>query len=433
MGNFGTNDLQRASIEKRTLALADQFVHDNTLTLTNSMDFYTLASLVRNLDDVEVEITLLSLYRMDLDLNTSSEILPILSRFEELTLDDCDGTHLDAVISGILCESSIQRLRVFSQILDDRIYTALEAGLTNSRLIDLSLTIDMPKEATEHLCAGINQSCLKTLVFDQCEIYFDAVEVLCDCFRENKCLEVLKLEHCGLRDDEVASLLRAVKDHPTLLDLSVRMNHMYEEGIEAAMELLQCTPRLQQLDLAQQNPGVLNLEKLAHALHGNRTLIHLNLEENFLKDAHIAALTETLSTNTTLRKINLRNCELKDAGLLLLAACLGDFPSLTHLGLKENNFRVQLNHQQLMESLRHNHILQVLELDDENWIPEHLKFHLFLNQAGRKFLSQETIPLSFWPFILERVKRLFDSEKEYHFGESDIIFELLQGPALLER
>lgn len=333
------NDLKRASIEKRTLAIADRYVHDNTLALTKSMDFYTLANLVRNLDDVESEMTILSLYRMDLDFNYAHEVLPILERFDEIILEDCEGSHLHMIISSAMKQASIRRFRIFSQVLDPHVDEALETGLKNSTLVDLSLTIEMPRETTERLCLGINHSRLQKLSLDQCEVYVDAVEVLCDCFRSNPSLQVLRLEHCRFRDYEIAELVRSVKDHPSLLELSVRMNRVLDEGVEACAELLQCTPRLERLDLSQQDPGFLDLRPLAESLRINRTLTHLNIQENYLNDAHIPALVESLSVNTTLRHLNLENCELKQEGLSLLMNSLGNWTTLTHLHLKENNFR----------------------------------------------------------------------------------------------
>jgi hypothetical protein len=428
------SDRQRGSIEKRTLAIADQYIHDDTVALTSAMDLYTVANLVRNLDDLENdELRILSLYRMDLDLNYSHEVNNIFSRFEEVILDDCEGTHLDTVIKSVLEEAKIKRFHFFSQILDPQVDLALERGLANSNLGVLSLTVEMPRTTAEHLCVGINQSRLKELILDQCEIYVDAMGILCDCFRANQRLEVLKVEHCSLRDGEVADLVRSVKEHPQLLELSVRMNRMLDEGTEAVVELLNCTPRLQRLDCAQQNPGHLDLRQLAEALRYNATLTHLNLQENYLMDSDVPALIDTLSVNTTLRELNLENCDIKDGGLSLIVNSLSNFQGLTHLRLKENMFLQPLDQGTLLESLRRNHVLQVIDLDDEDLICPKLKLLMFLNRAGRKYIAQESLPLSSWPTLLARVKQLFEAEKDYEFKETDIIFELLQGPALLQR
>lgn len=429
--------IQRASIEKRTLAIADQYIHDDTLSLTNAMDFYTLANLVRNLDYLETktDIHVLSLYRMDLDLNFSYEINHIVHGFKEVILNDCEGTHLDTIVKTVLKETKIKRFHVFSrQILDPLVDAAFEMGLKTSKLVDLSLTIEMPRETAEHICRGINHSRLKQLTLDQCEIYVDAVEILCHCFRANQSLEVLKVEHCRLRDYEVADLVRSIKDHPTLLELSVRMNRMRDEAIGAAAELLNGTPRLERLDLAQQNPGHLDIRQLAEALHTNRTLTHLNLRENYLEDSHMPILVDALSVNTTLREVNLEDCELTDDGLSHFVNSLGKFPGLTHLKLRENEFRQPLNQDALLESLHRNHVLQAIEMDDDDLLAPKLTFLMFLNKAGRRYLAQEWVSLSFWPTLLARVNRLFElPEKDYDFKEADIIFQLLQGPALLQR
>jgi hypothetical protein len=111
---------------------------------------------------------------------------------------------------------------------------------------------------------------------------------------------------------------------------------------------------------------------------------------------------------------------------------LDNFPGLTHLDLQENNFRQPPDQQ---HSLQYNYVIQDIKFDDTDWISPPLKFHLALNRAGRKYVRDETLPVSLWPYILERVKRLCDSNKEYknHFGESDILYELLNASSLWQR
>lgn len=428
------NELKRASIEIRTLAIADKYVHGNTLALTNAMDFYTLANLVRNLDDVQADINVLSLYRMDLNYNYAHEVFPILFRFSEVVIESCEGTHVHAVIAGILEQEKINRLYMSSQVIDPQVDVAFERGLLASRLQDLSLTIEMLRDTAVCLCAGINGSTIKRLTLDQCEIYMDAVEILSGCFEANETLEILKVEHCRLRDDEVAEIVRAVKHHPTLLELSVRLNYAHEEAIDAVAELLKATPRLRRLDLAQQNPGVLDLSQIAEALFDNCTLEHLNLQENYLNDMHIEELVRTLSVNETLRELNLENCELKDAGLAMLVDSIGAFPGLTHLWLKENNFKMPLNEEVLSLSLKKNFVLHVLDLDDEDWIPASLKYHMFLNRAGQRFLAPDgTISLSLWPTLFARVQNLCKGQNDDKFQERDVHFDLLRRLAFLMR
>lgn len=283
-GKEELSELKRESLEKRTLAIADKFVHDNTLALTNAMDFYTLANLLRNLDDIEdADLQVLSIYRMDLDFNYAHEVLPILNRFEEAILDDCEGSHVCLVLANILQEKSIQRLTVFSQILDPAVDAAFLSGLKLSTLTELNLTIEMPQETAECLYAGINSSCLEILDLNQCEISEEAIDILCHCFENNNKLKTLKLDHSRLRDNEVAALLRSVRFHPALRELSVRMNYAHEEAIHAARELLETTVCLECLDLAQQNPGVIDLSQLAFGLANNVTLRNLNLQEKLFE------------------------------------------------------------------------------------------------------------------------------------------------------
>lgn len=424
---------KRASIEKRTLAIADQFVHGNKLALTNTMDFYTFANLLRNLDDLHVKLNLLSLYRVDLDFNYAYEVLQILSRFEEVVLDDCEGTHVHLLVSGILHERNAKRLDLSSQTVNIEVDTAFEIGLTNSVLMDLSLTIEMPVGTATALARGLNRSCVEQLDLTQCEIYADAIQVLCDCFRENKILKKLNLGHCRLLDDEVGDLVRAVKNHPCLLDLSVRMNYAQVESVEAVVELLASTPALQRLDLAQQNPGDLDLNQLARGLMTNDTLRHLDLQENYLSEFDVPVLCEAFSINETLCEINLEDCDIKDSGLHKLIENFASFRGLTHLHLKQNNFFQRPNRETLEGALEENHSLVTLELDHQEWIPLEGRRWLLLNRAGRRYLQPGSLNPGLWPFVLARSHHVVESNESCDLQEADVIFELLHGPVLLER
>jgi Ran GTPase-activating protein (RanGAP) involved in mRNA processing and transport len=434
--NYRYNERKRVSIQKRTLAIADNAVNaeTKTLALTSHMDSYTLESLLRHLDDVEDEVETLSLYRMNLDHCVSHEVVQQLFRWNQVELDDCEGDHFHAVIAGILRHDNIQRLRVFfGYKIDPEVVDALGKGLPQSKLQELSLTIDMDAKTARILCHSINLSKLTKCNLNRCGIYADAVDVLCRGLEDNTTLELLRLEYCRLRDDEVADLVRAVKHHPTLQELSFRGNYAQEDSIDTVAELLRCTPALRRLDLAQQNPGILDLSQLAQALEENTTLVHLNLQESFLKDIHIPALVRALSINTTLRQLNMENCELKDAGLSALIEGLGEFRGLAQLWLRENNFHQSPDESVILRSLERNHTLQVLDLDDE-WTLSSSKYPLYLNRSGRKFLTNNNVAISLWPTLLARAHSLFKAEEaNRNFREADIIYYLLHGPALLER
>jgi hypothetical protein len=443
------------------------------------MDFGILANLLRNLDDYDAErvIDNLSLYRIDLDYNVSWEVMEQLSRWKRVELDYCEGDHVHAVISHIFKHSNIQRLRIISSDLDSPTVHALGMGLQSRHhgLKELSLTIDMPTETTRVLCQAINHhqggagsgSLLQTttplvsLDLSQCDFGCagadDAIAVLCQGLQENTSLVCLKLENCRLDDDEVADLARSLRLHPTLQELSLRMNYAEDESISAIADLLRQTPALARLDLGQQNPGVLDLVVLAQALQVNQTLRRLNVKESYVFDAHMQALAETLATqNSTLQELNLENCGLRDSGLAFFMERLSDFRGLTKLWLKENRFHNhKVDDDDVLLLLKRNRTLQILDLEDEILVPPMVRYHLCLNRGGRKFLTPNSVPLSLWPMLLARVNRLvFDEKKETDndedddnddddgdddgdnrqgIGAPDVLYYLLQGPALFDR
>jgi hypothetical protein len=79
-----------------------------------------------------------------------------------------------------------------------------------------------------------------------------------------------------------------------------------------------------------------------------------------------------------------------------------------------------------------------LEADPRLHRFEKLIFIVFyFNQAGRVLLGQggHSVPLSLWPVVLERANKMFkhseDDDRERK--RANVVFLLLQGPALMQR
>jgi Ran GTPase-activating protein (RanGAP) involved in mRNA processing and transport len=402
------------------------------LALNSRMDFITLARLLRNEDESD-EVKHLSLYRIDLDYNTSFEVVNSLKRFTQVEMVYCEGDHVDVVIAALFQHENIERVAFCGVQLDPSVVVALGRALSSSHKVhELTLTVDMPIHTTQVLCQGINSgsSHLKNLDLSQCNFVADAISVLATGFFENKHLESLKLENCRLEDEEVAELVQALQEHPTLRELSLRLNYCETDAIQAIATLLESQNCLEHLDISQQNPGVLDLSMLANALHLNTTLKYLAVRESYLLDAHLISVAQALTNNTSLEELHLEACDLGDTGFGDFLKLLPKMKGVRRLYFRGN--RLKPSKESLLKAMESNQILQVLDLDDE-WSSTELQFQLTLNRCGRRFLAPNTIALSMWPVLFERVKYAVGQDNVGDIPEADVLYCLLHGPALLER
>ncbi|KAL3935935.1 MAG: hypothetical protein SGBAC_008640 [Bacillariaceae sp.] len=410
----------------------------NSLTLHQNMDSFDLINLLRNLpkdmvgEDNE-RCELLTLHRVNLDYNTAYEIIDQLFRWSQVELDDSSGDHMYALLSAVLKHDNITQLSIISDGLDRNSVGAMKEGLCSCHLRELSLTIELTREATTSIVLnGINlASSISKLELSQCEISPDSIEVLCEALRANESLVALNIENCRLEDDEVSQILLSLQNNQSLQNLSVAMNYADDEAVNAASTLLQSQKSgLKSLNLAQQNPGTLDLLSLSDGLRANKTLQRLDLHESFVHKQHMAAFAEVLSVNTTLQELNLENCGLKDSILSLLLVRLKKFTGLQRLYIRENELSIQLD----PSTIRGNFMLQVLDVEDRLMHPQ-VYIDLALNRGGRQFLDRNMLPMGLWPTLFERVNKYFQessndqASQRCHHGYSsvDALFYLING------
>jgi Ran GTPase-activating protein (RanGAP) involved in mRNA processing and transport len=404
-----------------------------TLALNSHMDFHTLARLLRNEDASNNEVKQLSLYRINLDYNISFEVVSSLKRFTQVEIIFCNGDHVDVVIAALFQHENMERVAFSGAQMDPPVVLALGRALSSSHNIhQLTLTVDMPIHTTQVLFQGINGgiSHLKNLDLSQCNFVADAISVLATGFYENRHLESLKLDSCRLEDDEVAELVQALREHPTLRELSLRLNYCEIDAIQAIATLLESQTCLERLDISQQNPGVLDLSVLAKALHMNTSLKYLAVQESYLRDVHLICLAQALTNNTSLEELHLEACDLGNTGFNHFLERLSEMKGILRLYFREN--RLKPSKEALLKAMKSNQILQILDLDDElSWTE--LQFQLTLNRCGRRFLAPNTIALSMWPVLFERVKYVVGQGNVGDIREADVVYCLLHGPAVLER
>jgi Ran GTPase-activating protein (RanGAP) involved in mRNA processing and transport len=430
---MGTANPYNTGVPLSTTVESDDDSPPEALALNSHMDFRTLARFLRNEDESD-EVKHLYLYRMDLDYNISFEVINSLKRFTQVEMMFCDGSHVDVVIAALFQHENMERVAFTGAQLDPPVVVAFGRALSSSHKVhELTLTVDMSIHTTQVLFQGINSgiSHLKNLDLSQCNFVADAISVLATGFSKNKSLERLKLESCRLEDEEVAELVQALREHPTLRELNLRLNYCEIDAIQAIATLLESSQTcLERLDISQQNPGVLDLSMLAKALHLNTSLKYLAVQESYIRDAHLICLAQALTNNTTLEELHLEACDLGNTGFDHFLEQLPEMKGARRLYFREN--RLKPSKESLLKAMESNQILQILDLDDELSSTE-LQFHLTLNRCGRRFLAPNTIAISMWPVLFERVKAAVGQGNVGDIREADVVYCLLHGPAVLER
>lgn len=208
-------------------------------------------------------------------------------------------------------------------------------------------------------------------------------------------------------------------------------NFCQSQGTEAVAKLLlSSSSSLRQLDLSCQDvwDDRSYFCHIASALANKNGcgLETLDISSNFLKDEHLEWLLQALQHNRTLRRVVLRNNAITNDGMAILSKFLPQL-SLTTLDLTNNHY----THVESLD-LASNTSLWQLQVDPP--LTARLLYYLALNQGGRQCKLPNEIPLSVWPLLLARSNHYLNLEqRDAGISTADIIFDLLHGPALLER
>jgi hypothetical protein len=89
----------------------------------------------------------------------------------------------------------------------------------------------------------------------------------------------------------------------------------------------------------------------------------------------------------------------------------------------------------LLRSIRANVTLEFLRLPEilPREAMQEIQHYMVLNRGGRRLLQAENVPLGLWAVAIERVTAVMKYEDSPIEKSACIIYELLRGPALLER
>jgi Leucine-rich repeat (LRR) protein len=175
---------------------------------------------------------------------------------------------------------------------------------------------------------------------------------------------------------------------------------------------------------------------LAKGLESNQHLKALNLSGNSLDDQALEDLTRTVWTCSKLEELDITHNDITDKGLQMIASHV--LPSsLRCLGLGFNRLTTRKGASHLLKILQDNAQLSRVRIGtSEQPSSREIEHYLDFNQAGRVLLGQDhSVPLSLWPVVLERANKMFqhseDDDRERK--RANVVFLLLQGPALMQR
>ena len=344
--------------------------------------------------------------------------------WKEWTIDNCSGLTSTFLTRSLIDEKScaLASLQLVENDLSAECVFQLGRLLQDHEsLVNLRLSDRLSGQGLVGLASGLAQNqTLKTLNLQECTFLDNPLidpgddespppmVALAGGVGANTCLERLSLNQCQLYDDQLVILLRSLHAHPSLSWLDLSHNCCGPESCaELGSKLEQNDGRLgrgweslilNSCQISDWNvmPILTGLESCPHG-----SLQSLHLDENYLFDDGIHRLANAARRQTKLKSLSIsHNMFGNGAALALLDAVK------TNCDLEEV---IVAPHLQSCKEIR---------------------YYTLLNRGGRKLLlsDQRTVPIGLWPFLLDRARRI--SHTTEGAGAHDIIFYMLQGPAL---
>jgi Ran GTPase-activating protein (RanGAP) involved in mRNA processing and transport len=339
---------------------------------------------------------------------------------QTISITKCNLTSHDFLSLGMILKFSttLTTLEITEETLDGERASALAEGIKTAKY-------------------------LTTFELSYCTFDDEGTSALVEGLRANQHLESLLLSGCELEDTQVAQLFQSLKNHPCLNQVTLFRNHCGATGA-MALETLLSTPTdanplqpsnaISKLDLSYQQferANKLDISLVASGLAVNSTLMCLSLSFNKLNDNDAETLAKVLSQNTTMRELDLRANNIRDRGVIAMATELVQQSTLRNLFLFGNPFGEE-GANALLEAIRHNTNIQVLNMDYNSCSYEEIQYYACLNHAGRKLLKMEQVHPAIWPLVLERAEIVSSRSRGVCSGP-DVIYHLLRGPAVLHR
>lgn len=176
--------------------------------------------------------------------------------------------------------------------------------------------------------------------------HYQGVKPLTDILQSNHTLQSLNLKQSALDDECAKELAIVLQAGCTLQDLDLEFTPLGDSGIECIASALKTNSNLRRLNIGHTYFGKDGAKHLSDALKENKGLQELHLHDNdHLYSAAIPLLVEFLKTNKTLKVLNLSNIDGLKPGLRAVPPGSRELTSIEYLtsALKENQTLQELN------------------------------------------------------------------------------------------
>jgi hypothetical protein len=385
--------------------------------------------------------------------DTMAEALEGNAQWKQVEIIQCSG-NVSQLISAVM--RSLPNLERFTyrHMRDADSFAALAQGLctasrTCPRLSKLRVEVQICNQYAALLEVALrdNETVTELNLYNSSLEGAKAAHALARGLSLNRNLRRLDLSYCRLRDVDICTLIQSLQLHPCLEELDLSGNYCRGDGMAALIRLLldDTSSSLKSLNLTNQHAGEhhgeLDISMLGLAIRSNTTLRNLDLSFNQLHDCDITNLIAALQKNSTLQALNLMTNQITNEGIHIIASCLPKMKGLKKLHLTSNRFG-EAGAKELSDGLISGNVeLTNLTMPRGFESSSEINFYLALNKGGRKLLfhpsgDEEThvhIPLGLWPLVLERVNRDVYQSQWLASTRADVMFYLLQGPALFDR
>jgi Ran GTPase-activating protein (RanGAP) involved in mRNA processing and transport len=371
-------------------------------------------------------------------------------RWERIFINTGDVTgQVDVILAAVaLTLDNVQRLVLLSKNdrIDHQALFALGMGLTfNTSLKYLRLRVRFFGQHAVALRKGLSHNkTLEHLHLQQSTFSNDAVDAIAGALQANRSLKIIELDDCNLAPEQIVKFVEALENHPKLDHLNLNLNATSSIAMYSIASLLSSgSSTLSKLDLGRQQLGQnekVDIKVLSNALKLNTSLIELNLSSNGLDDEDVALIADAIVENSTLQRLTLNNNKITDVGIQSLADRLPEMKGLKALWLLDNLFhpegaRALVDATSINFELEQIYIARSSNANGMMVYQKQIAYNLCLNMGGRKLLKANNVPPSLWPLVLERAVKMirWGTFVNGRAAQADVIFYLLQGPALFER
>jgi Ran GTPase-activating protein (RanGAP) involved in mRNA processing and transport len=419
-----------------------------TSLVINSRVYSTIESRVQKAK-CDASVKNLSIREVHINPQVAAAVVDLLRdrQWERINMGDVTG-QVDVIVAAVaLALDNVQRLVLLSNDrIDHQALFALGMGLTrNTSLKYLRLRVRLSGQYAVALRKGLSHNkTLEHLHLRQSTFSNDAVDAIAKALQVNQSLKIIELDGCHLAPEQVVKFVEALINHPKLEHLNLNQNATSSVAIHSIASLLVSgSTTLSKLDLGQQQLGQnekLDMPVFANALKLNSSLIELNLSSDDLDDEDVALIADALVENSTLQRLTLNNNIITDVGIQSLAARLPEMNGLKELWLLDNLFhpegaRALVDATSINFELERVYIARSSDADVMMVYQKQITYNLCLNMGGRKLLKAHNVPNSLWPVVFERAVKMirWGSFVDGRAAQADVIFYLLQGPALFER